>query len=80
MTDEQRARKNKRDRERRAAKKKTAQAATNDGFKPVPKNSPNLTLRMRSKTQIERVKAAAKKLGLSMNTYAVEVLERAAAQ
>lgn len=48
------------------------------GPKPAPKDGPNLTLRMRSKDLIGRVKQAAVKAGMSVNTYANEVLERAA--
>lgn len=50
----------------------------NQDVKPAPKDGPNLTIRMRSNAAIDRVKKAASKTGLSMNTWAVEVLERAA--
>lgn len=48
------------------------------GPKPAPKDGPSLTLRARNVTQIERIKRAASKAGISMNTWAVEVLDRAA--
>jgi hypothetical protein len=46
--------------------------------KPAPKDGPNLTLRMRDATSIARIKQAAIKAGMSMNTWAVEVLGQAA--
>jgi DNA invertase Pin-like site-specific DNA recombinase len=85
MTEKQRNHKHQRDRERRAAKKKAAAAGTSsasssngtDTPSPAPKDGPAVTLRMRNGAQINRVKAAAKKLGISMNTFVVEVLDRA---
>jgi predicted HicB family RNase H-like nuclease len=64
----------------RTGKAKNKKAASNGAseIKPAPKDGPNFTLRMRSQTQIERVRRAASKTGLSMNTWAVEVLDRAA--
>jgi hypothetical protein len=47
-------------------------------LKPVPKSGPNLTLRARNASQIDRFKRAAGKTNLSMNTWAIEVLDRAA--
>lgn len=44
---------------------------------PVPKTGPSMTLRMRSKEQIEQIQRAAAKANLSTNTWAVEVLARA---
>jgi len=48
------------------------------GPKPAPKTGPGLNLRARSEAQIDKIKAAAKKAGMSMNTWVVEVLDRAA--
>jgi predicted HicB family RNase H-like nuclease len=59
----------------KAAKQAKAHA---NGIAPVPKTGPNLTLRARSQAQIERIKQAAKKESMSMNTWAIEVLDRAA--
>jgi predicted HicB family RNase H-like nuclease len=66
---------------KKATKTKAGKAATNGApeVQPAPKNGPNLTLRMRSDAQIKRVKAAAGKAGMSMNTWACEVLDRASA-
>lgn len=49
------------------------------GPQPAPKSGPNMTIRMRSQEHIEQVRKAAEKSTLSMNTWIVEVLERAAA-
>jgi predicted HicB family RNase H-like nuclease len=49
-----------------------------NGILPVPKDGPNLTLRARNQSQIDRIKRAAGKAELSMNTWAIEVLDRAA--
>lgn len=45
---------------------------------PAPKNGPNLSLRARNLAQIERLKRASGKAGLSLNTWCIEVLDRAA--
>jgi predicted HicB family RNase H-like nuclease len=53
-------------------------ATNGNGIKPVAHDGVRLNLRMRSPQSIGQVKKAAKKAGLSMNTWAAEVLERAA--
>jgi len=58
-------------------KTKDKDKTNGSGVTPAPKNGPNLTLRMRSKATIGRVHKAAKRAGVSMNTWAIEVLERA---
>lgn len=50
-----------------------------DGIKAAPKDGPSLSLRMRSRDAIRGVRQAAVKAGMSMNTWANEVLERAVA-
>lgn len=60
------------------ARPKTKGNGRGQSIKPCPKNGPEVTLRMRSQAQINRVKRAASKSQLSMNTWAVEVLDRAA--
>lgn len=45
---------------------------------PAPKNGPVLSIRFRSKADIKNIKKAASITGLSSNTWAVEVLTRAA--
>lgn len=69
----------------RRPKKKVARPQTNGaetpdntGPAPVPKGGPTITQRMRDREQIEKVKAAAKRAGMSMNTWVAEVLEKAA--
>lgn len=47
-------------------------------IEPVSKNGPNMTLRMRDEKLIQQIKHAAAKTGLSVNTWANEVLSRAA--
>jgi len=44
---------------------------------PSPKNGPVLTIRLRSKQDLKQVKKAAEDSGLSLNTWATEVLSRA---
>ena len=46
-------------------------------IKPSPKRGPGLNLRARSKAQIQRLHKAAASMELSMNTYVMEVLDRA---
>src|SRR5947199_10106884 len=46
--------------------------------RPAPRGGPEFTLRFRSESDKQRVKAAAGKAGLSLNTYIAEVLHRAA--
>ena len=62
----------------KAKKKATTASASVTAVPPSPKHGPAVTLRMRSQAQIDKVKKAARAAGLSMNTYAVEVLDRAA--
>jgi predicted HicB family RNase H-like nuclease len=60
---------------------KAAAGKKGNGIAPAPKHGPNLTLRMRNQAQIDRIKQAAARVpGMSMNTWAVEVLDRASAQ
>jgi predicted HicB family RNase H-like nuclease len=50
-----------------------------NGIKAAPKDGPSLSLRMRNRDAIRGVRGAAVKAGMSMNTWACEVLERAVA-
>lgn len=63
----------------KARKPAKAAQSNGSGIAPVPKTGPNLTLRARSLDQIEKFKKAAEGVSLSLNTWAIEVLSRAAA-
>jgi len=71
------------DKKRKKAAPKTAKTARETRevpeVAPAPKDGPAVTLRMRSEAQINRIKAAAARAEMSMNTWVCEVLDRAAA-
>jgi hypothetical protein len=59
--------------------RKSSQATVSDnGPKRAPKDGPNLTLRMYNASQLAKVQAAARKSGMSTNTFAHSELEKAA--
>lgn len=64
---------------RKKAAPKTKTAKEVPEVAPAPKDGPAVTLRMRSEAQINRIKAAAARAEMSMNTWVCEVLDRAAA-